>query len=102
MQGDKPWWLEACAAAGEIRDYFGEPVGLEKAISYLVGEKLVLFLRLCQDDPKLGADLPAFIACIKQLFTDQEIADYLKQMPRRRTFGSGPIDRTLLREALLP
>ena len=97
----KPW-QEQCAAAHEIREYFGGSDGLEKAISYLVGEKLVGFLWSAQRDPEVAADLPSFISCIKQLFTDQEIADYLRQMPRRRTFSSGPIDRKLLREALFP
>ncbi len=91
-------WQEQCAAVATIRKRFG----LAKAISYLVGEKFITCLWYAKQDPQIVQELPAFIACIKKIFSTQEIADFLKTMPRRRTFGTGPIDRTLLREALLP
>ena len=60
------------ATAG-IRDHFG----LENALDYLIGEKLFSFLMASERDARFAAELPAFVAEIRRIFTAEEIHDYL-------------------------
>jgi len=48
-------WIEQCEAARDIREAFG----LQKAIGYLIGEKLLDFLRAADQDPACRPGTPA-------------------------------------------
>jgi hypothetical protein len=73
-------WIEQCAATEDIRERFG----LENALDYLIGEKLFSFVRASEQYPEFAAELPAFVAEIRRLFTAAEIHDYLDQLERTK------------------
>jgi hypothetical protein len=76
-------WIDQCEAARDIREAFG----LEKAIGYLIGEKFLNFLEQADKDPTWAAEVPAFTESIKQIFTREEIADYLAGVRRVGALG---------------
>ena len=43
-------WIDQCAATEGIRDHFG----LENALDYLIGEKLLMFLMASESDPQFA------------------------------------------------
>jgi hypothetical protein len=45
-------WIEQCAAAQDIRDGFGN----EKALGYLIAEKLVNFVRAADTRPEFARE----------------------------------------------
>jgi hypothetical protein len=51
-------WIDECAATEDIRESFGP----EKALDYLIGEKLLTFLMASEQDPEFAAEVPAFVA----------------------------------------
>lgn len=73
-------WIEQCAAADDIRERFG----LENALDYLIGEKLLSFLQASEQHPEFAAELPAFVAEIRRLFTSAEIYPYLDHLERTK------------------
>jgi len=73
-------WNEQCAATRDIREHFG----LKTALDYLIGEKLFTFLMASEEDPEFAAELPAFIAEIRRLFTAGEIREYLDHLERTK------------------
>lgn len=76
-------WIEQCAATEDIREQFGS----KSALNYLVDEKLFTFLAAAEQDPAFAAELPAFVAEIKRLFTAQELREYLDQLGRSKYFA---------------
>jgi hypothetical protein len=54
-------WVEQCVALRVIRDRFGT----DKALGYLLGEKLLNFMREANRSPEFAAELPFFIEEIK-------------------------------------
>ena len=54
-------WIEQCDAAREIRDAWG----IRKAFGYLVGEKLLNYIRASDSDPAWAERLPIFVAEIE-------------------------------------
>ena len=73
-------WIEQCTAAADIRERFG----LENALDYLIGEKLLSFLQASEQHPEFAAELPAFVAQIRRLFTSAEIHPYLDHLERTK------------------
>ena len=73
-------WSEQCAAAEDIRERFG----VDDALDYLIGEKLFTFLLVSERNPAFAAELPAFAAGIRQIFTASEIDDYLTHLERTK------------------
>jgi hypothetical protein len=69
-------WIDQCVATESIRESFGS----QKALDYLIGEKLFSFLHATERDPLFAAEVPAFIGEIRRLFTAQEIRDYLDHL----------------------
>ncbi len=76
-------WIEQCEGASRIREEFG----MKKALGYLIGEKLVNFVRQSDIDPKFASELPNFIAEIKRDFDLPEILEYLQNIRRTGSFG---------------
>ena len=81
-------WVEQCAATEDIRERFG----LESALDYLIGEKIFSFVMASERDPDFAAELPAFIAEIRRLFTAQEIHPYLDSLERTQFLAPGEPD----------
>jgi hypothetical protein len=73
-------WIEQCAATEGIRERFG----LESALDYLIGEKIFNFVMAAERDPDFAAELPAFMAEIRRLFTAEEIQSYLDRLERTK------------------
>jgi hypothetical protein len=76
-------WIGQCEGARGIKGEFGT----EKALGYLIGEKLVNFVRAAEQHPEFARELPNFIAEIKQIFEPWEIREYLENIRRVGAFG---------------
>ncbi len=76
-------WMKQCEAAQEIRTRWGP----HKALGYLIGEKFVEYLREAQTRPEWRAQVPRFVAEIKQLFTPEEIRHYFQNVRRIGPLG---------------
>jgi hypothetical protein len=81
-------WIEQCAATEDIRERFG----LESALDYLIGEKIFSFVMAAEHDPDFAAELPAFIAEIRRLFTAEEIHTYLDRLERTKFLAPEELD----------
>lgn len=73
-------WIEQCEATEGIRERFG----LENALDYLIGEKLFHFVQASEQRPEFAAELPAFVAEIRRLFTAGEICAYLDHLEKTK------------------
>ena len=71
-------WTSQCEAARNIREEFGS----EKAMGYLIGEKLLNFLEAAETDAEWRAEIPLFVDEIKDIFEPWEIAEFFES-PRR-------------------
>jgi hypothetical protein len=67
-------WIEQCEADRGIEDEFG----IEKALAYLVGEKFINFLEAAEDNADFRAEIPTFVAEIKDIFERWQLAQYLE------------------------
>lgn len=76
-------WTEQCEAAERICGSFGE----EKALGYLIGEKLAEFVRVADTRPEWAAELPAFLAEVRRLFGVETIESYLGRIRRLGPFA---------------
>lgn len=90
-------WIEQCEATYGIREKFG----VEKALGYLIGEKLLYFVRASDSDPQFKEQLPHFLKGVKDIFLPHEIRGYLDTV--RNTGSSAhvlePEDLEFMREA---
>jgi len=73
-------WIEQCAATEDIREQFGT----KNALDYLIGEKLFHFVEAAEKDADFAAELPAFVAAIRRLFSTEEIRTYLDHLERMK------------------
>lgn len=78
MAGLRRIWEERCEAARRIRDEFGTA----KALGYLIGEKLVHFVREVDSHPESAVELSAVVEETKRIFGRREIAEYLAAIRR--------------------
>jgi hypothetical protein len=62
-------WRQCCEVTPDLRKRFG----VDAAIDYLVGEKLMGFAQSGEGHPDVLAELPAFAERVRQLFTRAEI-----------------------------
>lgn len=76
-------WKDQCDAARGIKEEFGA----EKALGYLIGEKLVNFVRAAQTRPEFAAELPNFAAEISGIFEPHEVGEYLDSVKRIGAMG---------------
>ena len=76
-------WVEQCEAAEGIEaDY-----GTEKALGYLIGEKLLNFLEVAETRPEWRAEVPHFVAKIRKIFEPWQIAEFFETPRRLGTLG---------------
>src|ERR1700730_5143117 len=68
-------WIEQCEAARGIEDQFGTV----DAMKYLVGEKFMHYLEAADKDAEFRAEIPAFVAEIKTIFEQWQLAEYLEK-----------------------
>jgi hypothetical protein len=68
-------WIEQCEAARGIENQFGTV----DALKYLVGEKFLHYLEAAEKDAEFRAELPAFVAEIKTIFEQWQLAEYLEK-----------------------
>jgi len=80
---DHPIWREQCDAARSIKERFGT----QKALGYLIGEKLLNYLRAANARPDLAAELPSFVAEIRAIFEPYELHAYLSGVRRLGALG---------------
>ena len=73
-------WIDQCEATEGIRERFG----LDDALHYLIGEKLFSFVHAAEDDPDFAAELPAFVAEIRRIFSSAEIRAFLDHLERTK------------------
>jgi hypothetical protein len=76
-------WIDQCDAAEGIKERFGTT----KALGYLIGEKLISFVRASRDDPDFASEIPLFVAEIKCIFEPNEIRGYLENLHRVGPLG---------------
>lgn len=81
-------WIDQCEAARDIREGFG----LQKALGYLIGEKLLNFLQAADQDPAFAGELPRFVEEIKEIFDREEIRAYLENVRRVGALGHTATD----------
>ena len=89
---------EWCDATRGIAERFG----VEKAMGYLIGEKLLNFLEVAESDGEWRNAIPVFVDEIKAIFESHQIADFLNTPRRLGPLGHTADDTThrLFREAL--
>ena len=80
-------WIEQCEAAQGIEDEFGT----QKALEYLVGEKFLNFLEAAETDADFRAEIPAFVAKIKEIFEPWQLAQYLETARETEPFDPEPV-----------
>jgi hypothetical protein len=73
-------WIDQCEATEGIRERFG----LQNALDYMIGEKLFHFVQVAEQRPEFAAELPAFVAAIRRLFTAEEIREYLDHLEKTK------------------
>jgi hypothetical protein len=78
MDGFSNIWIEQCEAARGIRDQWGT----RKALGYLVGEKLLNYIRAADSDPSWEANVPNFAAEIREIFMAEELQAYFATATR--------------------
>jgi hypothetical protein len=76
-------WVAQCEAAQDIRTRWGT----QKALGYLIGEKLVEFLRMAETRLEWREQVPMFAAEIKQLFSPEELQRYFDNVRRIGPLG---------------
>ncbi len=76
-------WIAQCEAARAIRTRWGT----QKALGYLIGEKLVEFMRMAERSPEWREQFPMFVAEIKRLFSPEEIRGCLSRIHRVGPLG---------------
>jgi len=75
-------WIEQCEAAENIEDEFGT----QKTLEYLVGEKFLNFLEAAETDQNFRSEIPAFVAKIKTIFEQWQLAQYLETARESQPF----------------
>lgn len=74
-------WVQQCRATRRIKKQFG----VESALNYLIGEKLLNFAEAADQRPEFAAELPRFQAEVWNVFNRYELAGYLTTLkPSRR------------------
>lgn len=62
-------------------------MGLQKALGYLIGEKLLDFIRTSDHDSAFAGELPRFVDEIKRIFDRDELQAYLTSVSRVGALG---------------
>ena len=88
-------WVQQCRATRRIKKQFG----VQSALDYLLGEKLLTFAEVADRRSEFAAELPRFQAEVWSVFNPYELAGYLttlKPSERKR------LEASLRRPLILP
>ena len=88
-------WIDQCEAAEGIAEKFGR----DDAITYLIGEKFMNFVEAAGAHPEFAKELPEFAARIQEIFSKDEIRDFLAAMEIAQAQGDEDLDVETLEEA---
>lgn len=81
-------WNEQCEAARGIEN----ELGTQQALKYLIEEKFVNFLEAAETDSGFRAEIPAFVAEIKEIFERWQLAQYLETARETKPFDPAVYD----------
>lgn len=74
-------WIQQVRATKGIQRHFGA----KSALDYLIGEKLLRFAEVAEEEPDFSRELPRFLAAVWRIFNEFEIAGYVaSQKPAKR------------------
>jgi hypothetical protein len=76
-------WRDQCDAAEGIR----EQCGSQKALGYLIGEKLVNFAHAAMTDRDFAMELPKFATDVRAMFGADQLRGYLDSVNRIGALG---------------
>lgn len=76
-------WIEQCEAARGIKERFGD----QKALGYLIGEKLVNFVEAADTRPEFAKELPKFLEEVRSIFAAPLLRHYLENVQRLGALG---------------
>lgn len=76
-------WIEQCEASIGIKERYG----VEKALGYLIGEKLFFHLEMVEKDDLWAQEIIPFCAEIKNLYDQWELRNYLDNVKRTGPAG---------------
>ena len=79
-------WTEQCAATRIIKEQYG----IQNALSYVIGEKLMRFVAAAEDHPEFAQQLPQFLSEIRSIFTPEEIDEYLDSFEHQKILAPVP------------
>src|SRR5712691_9830003 len=71
-------WEQQCDAARTIRVQHG----ILSALDYLIGEKLMTYADTAVTRPEFARELPRFVAEVRDIFSAEEIRQYLDHLAR--------------------
>ncbi len=74
-------WIEQCEATEGIRERYG----LKDAIRYLIGEKFLNYLEESDRRPEFAAEVPKFVAEVKEIFEPHEISEFLDTLLKEKS-----------------
>lgn len=86
-------WREQCAAALTIQEEYG----VQKALGYLVGEKLLHHVEAAETRPAFARTLPAFVAAVREMFEPHVLRECLDSVKRGGVQGHVLGDETFER-----
>jgi hypothetical protein len=69
-------WRQQCEAARDIRARYG----VDSALEYLVGEKLMHFAQAAEERADFVAELPAFAREVRSIFSLRELEGYFAKL----------------------
>lgn len=69
-------WVDQCEACEGIRERFG----VDDALHYLIGEKLLSFIEASDSHPEFLDELPKFASQIKEIFEPYQIAGLFAEL----------------------
>lgn len=76
-------WIKQCAAARRIKAEYG----VEKAVGYLIGEKLLAFMHEAERSPEFARETKPFVTEVKTIFTPDELTHYFATVRRVGTLA---------------
>ena len=76
-------WIEQCEATRTIKEQYG----VQNALDYLIGEKLIRFVAAAESRPEFAQELPEFLQEVRRIFTAEAIDEYLDSFERRNVLA---------------
>ena len=88
-------WKEQCVAARNVRSVHG----VEEALQYLVGEKLLRFAETAVQRPEFAQALPLFVAEVRRIFCAEELEAYFEEIEENADVPNVGSDAAVLEES---